>query len=390
MSELPALSCMVLYKNELAHLQRVVPKLLEVFDELVMVTNQERSTDGSDEYLESLGIEPQRMTWVEDFSAARQFGLARCRGDYTLWMDCDDDIITSLPNWKEARLAIRQFLGETRKNYYYHRIYQDDRKDYWVRENWFRRDSGVRVKYPTHELYICQGPAQDFPAGLLDRVNAPLKPDYAGKLWRYFDMLYRYLRDVDPEDARCKFYLAREFRGPSRAHVALFLDFWETALRGPTPACFTDECWTALSLYEQRAAVDPAQLLEITEQLVVRHPFEFLSHAIFCMVRCEQSPTAENAERYYNLLRNRSRYSTTRMPVSRGWYFDKALNSCGYYLYRAGVHTESRHLAELAVEILKEAEKSDCIPEVADLVRNNLRIAENWLLGFDKTNPKKA
>ncbi len=81
MSAQPTLSCMVLYKNELLHLQRVVPKLIEAFDETVFVTNREHSTDGSDEYLESQHIQPVRIDWADDFSAARQVGLDRCHGD---------------------------------------------------------------------------------------------------------------------------------------------------------------------------------------------------------------------------------------------------------------------------------------------------------------------
>jgi hypothetical protein len=70
---------MVLYKNELPHLQRVVPKLVEAFDETVFVTNRESSTDGSDEFLASNHIVPVRMDWADDFSVARQVGLDHCR-----------------------------------------------------------------------------------------------------------------------------------------------------------------------------------------------------------------------------------------------------------------------------------------------------------------------
>src|SRR6476469_6786901 len=94
MSDLPSLSCMVLYKNELPHLERVVPRLVQAFDEVVLVTNREPSTDGSDEFLAKQGLSPLRMDWVDDFSVARQFGLDHSHGDYTMWMDCDDDITT--------------------------------------------------------------------------------------------------------------------------------------------------------------------------------------------------------------------------------------------------------------------------------------------------------
>jgi glycosyltransferase involved in cell wall biosynthesis len=382
MTELPSLSCMVLYKNSLACLERVVPKLVQAFDELVMVTNREHSTDGSDEFLEKNHIAPLRMDWVEDFSAARQFGLDHCHGDYTMWMDCDDDIVTSMPSWSVAKQAVKSFLAESNKQFYMHRVYHPGMHDYWVRENWFKHGSGVRVKYPTHEIYLCSGASGTFPPGLLDRVNAPLAPDYPGKLWRYFDMLHRYLRDVDPNDARCKYYLAREFRGPACAHVALYLDFWKTATADPRFLCFTDECGCALSLHDMRSAVDKETLYEVSERLLLRHPFEFLAHVVYCMVRCEYEPTVENGTRFYNLLRNRERYATDRTPFCNGWYYDRAFNCCGYHLYRIAVHTGVREMAECAAEMLREAGRPESAADVLQLAPGNLKIAEDFALGF--------
>ena len=66
--DLPSIGCMVLYKDELPHLERIVPKIVEAFDHPVFVTNLEPSTDGSDEFLRRNGIEPLRMKWVEDYA----------------------------------------------------------------------------------------------------------------------------------------------------------------------------------------------------------------------------------------------------------------------------------------------------------------------------------
>lgn len=379
MTSLPSLSCMVLYKNERPHLERLLPKLVEAFDDIVLVTNLEPSTDGSDELVAGHGLEPQRMEWKEDFAQARQFGLDRCRGDYAMWMDCDDDLITSRSNFSEAKLAAREFLAASAKSFYMHRIYHPDRQYYWVRENWFRKNSGVKVKYPTHEIYLCPGESEPFPEGLLDRMNAPLRADYSSKLWRYFDMLHRYLRDVDPGDPRCKFYLAREFRGPARAHAVLYCDFWDTALRTPGYFCFSDECWAVFNLFDLRAAVDREVMLKMTEDLLLRHPFEFLPQLMHCMARCELSPALEHGERFYRVLRERQRYATTQAPFSRGWYYDRALNCCGYYLFKLSVQTNSRQLAAWSVEMLEQADHSGCIEDVAPLARNNLKLARDWL-----------
>lgn len=382
MSNLPSIGSMVLYKNEITHLERLVPKVLEAFDEAVFVTNLEPSTDGSDELLAKHGVKPHRMKWVEDFSVARQFGLDRSTTDYTMWMDCDDDLVTTRASLRAAGEEARRFLGETRNDYYIHRIHFAGSTDYWARENWFRRGCGVRVKYPTHEVYLCDGTRGIFPPGVIDRMNDPLKADYAGKLWRYFDMLWRYLRDVDPGDPRCRFYLAREFRGPPEAAVALYLSFFDAARKRADWKSFCDECTALMNLFESRAHVPARTLLELSEELTVRHPFEFMAHVLYCMIRCELEPSPEIALRFYALVQNRMGYETDRAPFSLGWYYDRALNCCGYYLFRASVKAARRDLAEKAVEILGEANRPGCYPGIADVVKANLKVAANWLAGF--------
>jgi hypothetical protein len=298
-----------------------------------------------------------------------------------MWMDCDDDLVTSRADWATAKRDAQAFLQSSQQTHFMHRVYEGQSASYWIRENWFRRGAGVRVKYPTHELYLCPGECGVFPEGIIDRANAPLRPDYPLKQWRYFDMLWRYLRDVDPHDARCKFYLAREFRGPPVAQVALYLDFWRTAIASEQ-RCFYDEAHTALCLFNLRVHLPATQLLEITEQLLLRHGFEFLAHVLHVMTRCELVPSRAHADRFYLLLRERHRYATNRTPGTGGWYYDRALNWCGYQLYKESVRAGDRELAERSVEILTEANRPDCHPDVAHLVRNNLQISENWLSSF--------
>ena len=375
----PSIACMVLYKNERHHLQRIVPKILEIFDQAIFVTNLEPSTDGSDELLAEFGITPARMQWVEDFSAARQFGLNLSTCDYTMWMDCDDDLVTGCADWQEARTLVKEFLASSQSTFFMHRVYHEDRTDFWPRENWFHRRAKVRVKYPTHEVYMCEGSFEEFPGGLVDRVNDSLVPDYSGKLWRYFDMLYGYVRDVDPDDARCRFFMAREFDGPPRAHVALYLDYFRAARRPSSPLVFADECWASYNLLELRPHTTPSILEDNARVLLKRYPFEFMAHTLFALTFCETRPGLESANHLYHLLQHRLEFDRDPSPFTKGWYFDKALNCAGYYLHHISIELRSLDLAKKSVEMLTLADNTHCSPDIADLVHTNRRAAELWL-----------
>ncbi|MFC1706685.1 glycosyltransferase [Planctomycetota bacterium] len=387
-TELPTIGCMILYKDELVHLKRLVPQVTEAFDEVVFVTNKEPSTDGSDEFLATHGIEPLRMKWVDSFAVARQFGLDRCTCDYTMWMDCDDDLVTECESWAEAKLQVKEFLASTPRNSYTHRVYFEDRKDYWTRVNWFHKDSGVKVKYPAHEVYLCDGPREDFPKGLIDRRNAPLRPDYKGKNWRYYEVLSRYLEEVDPRDARCKYYLAREIRGSHVAQMALYLDYLTQVQASEKYMNFSEEWASVFALYCMREHIpnrqlDWEQLKRIAQNMILRYPFEFAAQVLYCMVMCEKEPSEAIALRFHQVIHDRQKYRTGRAPNLRGWYYQRALNSCGYYLFKISVLTGSDELARLSVRTFEDALSTpEPMESASTLASNNLRMAEGWLSGF--------
>jgi hypothetical protein len=139
-----------------------------------------------------------------------------------------------------------------------------------------------------------------------------------------------------------------------------------------------------------RRSVDKETLYKVTEELILRHPFEFLGHVVHCMVRCEFDPSVANGIRFYELLHNRERYATDRTPYSYGWYYDRALNCCGFHLYRIAVHTGVREMAERAVELLREASRPESVEDVLQLAPHNLKVAEDWLLGFGAGQPGLA
>jgi glycosyltransferase involved in cell wall biosynthesis len=83
------LSLCVICKNE----ERSIGTLLEsvkgdLFDEIVVVDTG--STDSTLEILKKYNVKIEHFTWINDFSAARNYSFSKATKDYIMWMDSDD------------------------------------------------------------------------------------------------------------------------------------------------------------------------------------------------------------------------------------------------------------------------------------------------------------
>jgi glycosyltransferase involved in cell wall biosynthesis len=81
----------MIVKNELNHLQELLPILEKMNDNIEIIIVDTGSTDGSKEFLKNKNnIIFQEMVWNQDFSAARNISLDLCTGDYILVLDADE------------------------------------------------------------------------------------------------------------------------------------------------------------------------------------------------------------------------------------------------------------------------------------------------------------
>jgi glycosyltransferase involved in cell wall biosynthesis len=88
----PDLSITIIARNEEKNLPLLFQSLSELRRKLhvQIVVTDTGSVDSTKKYAESQGAEVFDFAWSDDFSRARNAGLAHCRGKWILWLDADD------------------------------------------------------------------------------------------------------------------------------------------------------------------------------------------------------------------------------------------------------------------------------------------------------------
>lgn len=117
----PTVSAALIVLNEEEHLANCLGSVAHLVDEVVVVDTG--STEGTVEIAESFGARVLHFQWIDDFSAARNFGLDACRADWVLYIDADEKLVSKLgrpigkhlrPNWIGANVLLQPKRNFTR------------------------------------------------------------------------------------------------------------------------------------------------------------------------------------------------------------------------------------------------------------------------------------
>lgn len=79
--------CLIV-KNEEKNIEHCLTHLKSVVDEQIVVDTG--STDRTVEIAEGLGAKVFQFEWIGDFSAARNYALDKAKGDWIIFLDCDE------------------------------------------------------------------------------------------------------------------------------------------------------------------------------------------------------------------------------------------------------------------------------------------------------------
>ncbi|WP_312811720.1 glycosyltransferase family 2 protein [Sedimentibacter sp.] len=79
--------CLIV-KNEEENIEHCLGHIKSVVDEQIVVDTG--STDRTVELAEKMGAKVFHFEWIDDFSAARNFAIEKAKGDWIIFLDCDE------------------------------------------------------------------------------------------------------------------------------------------------------------------------------------------------------------------------------------------------------------------------------------------------------------
>jgi glycosyltransferase involved in cell wall biosynthesis len=92
----------MIVKNEEKHLATCLSSVKDVVDEIIVVDTG--SNDKTVEIAESFGAKVFHFDWIDDFSAARNYSLSKCTGDWILYLDADEELNKDSINELRAKI----------------------------------------------------------------------------------------------------------------------------------------------------------------------------------------------------------------------------------------------------------------------------------------------
>ena len=237
----PTLSLVALVRDESAGLRRLLTWHRDLYDEAVVVDTGSR--DDSLSVAAELGATVSHFRWCDDFSAARNHGLALAAGRWILVLDCDEVIA------REDFASVRSLLdgppaGWLLRQWNYCRELSDPR--------WRPLPATAPLAPPSATGYVdnptCrifpgqpairyEGSVHELPDGSLRAAGLPLlnsevavhhfghlvSPELAAaKNTRYAKLLRAKLK-ANPSDTRARYEMAVQLLAEDRADLALRL-----------------------------------------------------------------------------------------------------------------------------------------------------------------------
>ena len=194
--------CMIV-KNEEAVLARCLDSVKSLVDEIVIVDTG--STDRTKEIASRYTDQVYDFTWIDDFSAARNFSFSKAKMMYCLWLDADDLL---LPQDQTEFLSLKRSLSpdvDIVMMKYHVAFDQNGVPTYsYYRERLIRRLSGFCWKGEVHEAISLGGKVEYSEIGI---THQKLGQGDVNRNLNIFEKLMASGKKLEP---RQRFYYGRE------------------------------------------------------------------------------------------------------------------------------------------------------------------------------------
>lgn len=97
-------SCCIIGKNEIEDIGECLQSVIDKCYEVIYVDTG--STDGTKEYVlkEFPKVKVYDYKWNDDFAQARNFSISKAKGDFVMYIDCDESLVLTTPDGKFPEL----------------------------------------------------------------------------------------------------------------------------------------------------------------------------------------------------------------------------------------------------------------------------------------------
>lgn len=219
----------IIVKNEENSVRNCLSHLQSIVDEQIVVDTG--STDRTVEIAKSLGAKVFHFEWIDDFSAARNYALDKAKGDWVIFLDCDEYFS------KDSVPLIRKCI----KDYGEHKNVEGLISDFIniksngeiistaknISSRIYKRKSYIRYKNKIHETLVNKNRTDESPV-LVDVSNI-LKIFHTGydkeivkeknKNERNIELLKREL-EKDPANIKLNYYLSRQLHMDGKYEIS--------------------------------------------------------------------------------------------------------------------------------------------------------------------------
>lgn len=194
----------MIVKNESAVLARALDGIAGIADEIVVVDTG--STDNTVDIAKRYTDAVYSFEWTDDFSAARNFAVAKTKSDYIMWLDADDIVP------KKTAAGIAAFMrdadgsvGTVMLPYLASGAARRENRFFYSRERIVKRCEKAVWRGAVHEVIEPFGKIVRLPFGI---VHA--KPEGRDAGTRNLDIYERAVNNGKSLSPRDKYYYARE------------------------------------------------------------------------------------------------------------------------------------------------------------------------------------
>ncbi|CAG9622714.1 glycosyltransferase [Sutcliffiella rhizosphaerae] len=243
--------CMIV-KNEEAVISRCLDSVSEIVDEINIIDTG--STDRTNEIVASYTDRIFDFTWVEDFSAARNFAFQQATADYILWLDADDVLLKEDQSlFSKMKTTLDLDVDAVSMHYNLSFDEHNNVTSSLRRYRLVKREKGFKWIGAVHEYLEVYGKLYDSDIAV---SHMPLSHDTQRNL-RIYETLVLSGKEFSPRDL---FYYANELMDHQKIEKAIeyYLKFLKTNqgwIEDNISACNKlADCYNQLGLKEQESS----------------------------------------------------------------------------------------------------------------------------------------